>query len=633
MDPLRVAVCGGGRMGRIRWGLLQTLPGASPVGVFDSSADVRASLAAADIPTFASLQTLLPLVDALIVCTWTMEHKPLIFAAAAAGKHVFCEKPLAHGREEIAQCHARASAANILLRTGWMKRHDPKFLALKTALGAEPWLHISMVNRDNPFPDPSLLCKMGDLWADCAVHEMNLALWFSGGEMPATVSASGSRSFNAGAIDRTATLLTFKDGRTISIENSRHSPEGRGYDQRVEVVTRSRCLRAEDAPGERYHSFGDRYAEAFRAELALFVEEAAARMGGGGGGGGGGAPQAAPCDEPVARLAELALESHLRRAAVPVEGSGGGGGGGGGGPTLRFLGHGKFGRAMAAIAARTPFTLLPPATRASGGAGAAAADGGAAGAVYVVTPDEEHAAHAEACLAAGKHVLVEKPVLGFARVRAQAMSNACVLMVGFQRRFDAAFCAAKAAMAARAAPPAAVDIFSAEPGPAAGSFAGSAALRARVAENSLVHDVDLLRWLLPAGSAWEVQAVEAAREGMAVRVLFTHEGGGTTLGTIRFAREAAQYSQWVSFDGARFGHDTAPTQRADGQHWVDAYEPACACAATPPAAARHRWRLPRSPPTHPPTICTRRGHVQPLPRACVGARSGPHAARLVCAHL
>ena len=51
------------------------------------------------------------------------------------------------------------------------------------------------------------------------------------------MTAVGSTSFNAGAIDRTSTLLSFADGRSICIENTRHSPPERGYDQRIEVVT------------------------------------------------------------------------------------------------------------------------------------------------------------------------------------------------------------------------------------------------------------------------------------------------------------------------------------------------------------------------------------------------------------
>src|SRR5438093_1028495 len=65
-------------------------------GVFDPDPERAEDFArASGAPVCASEEAVLDGCDAVYVCTWTAEHRRLVEAAAARGRAVFCEKPLA----------------------------------------------------------------------------------------------------------------------------------------------------------------------------------------------------------------------------------------------------------------------------------------------------------------------------------------------------------------------------------------------------------------------------------------------------------------------------------------------------------------------------------------------------------
>ena len=124
---------------------------------------------------------------------------------------------------------------------------------------------------------------------------------------------------------------------------------------------------------------------------------------------------------------------------------------------LRLLGAGSFGGYIATLLRKYParhnFEVLPPFTRSSGLAWEAdVLRDGKTEAVYICTPDAQHGPQAIACLGAGKAVLVEKPVLGWAAVRdaAQAAGARGWVHVGFQRRHDSEYLRARAHCATHA---------------------------------------------------------------------------------------------------------------------------------------------------------------------------------------
>lgn len=130
MSDIRVGLVGCGGMGKSLVGQLKTIEGAALVAGADPFSEARDALAEEyGVPVFESIGELLggAEVDAIIVATPNDGHAPNTIAAAEAGKHVFCEKPMAL---TLADCRAMIDAcakANVKLQIGQVLRYLPDF--------------------------------------------------------------------------------------------------------------------------------------------------------------------------------------------------------------------------------------------------------------------------------------------------------------------------------------------------------------------------------------------------------------------------------------------------------------------------------------------------------------------------
>jgi len=141
MDKLRIGVIGAGTVAQVMHlpNLARMTDRFALAGVFDPSAKVRGYVAGRfGVPVFAEVDALLaaPL-DAVVVCSPDALHGEQVQAALAAGLHVFCEKPLAYGGEDIAAMIAARDAADRVLQVGYMKRFDPAYERLLELLPPE----------------------------------------------------------------------------------------------------------------------------------------------------------------------------------------------------------------------------------------------------------------------------------------------------------------------------------------------------------------------------------------------------------------------------------------------------------------------------------------------------------------
>ena len=66
-------------------------------------------------------------IDAVIVVSPTVYHKDLVVAAAQAGKHILCEKPMAMTVEECDAMIQAAEENGVKLQIGFMRRFDASF--------------------------------------------------------------------------------------------------------------------------------------------------------------------------------------------------------------------------------------------------------------------------------------------------------------------------------------------------------------------------------------------------------------------------------------------------------------------------------------------------------------------------
>ena len=75
-----------------------------------------------------------PDVDAVWICSPSQFHADQIKACAAAGKHVFCEKPIATDLPETIEAINACNSAGVKLMTALQRRFDPNFARVKEAI-------------------------------------------------------------------------------------------------------------------------------------------------------------------------------------------------------------------------------------------------------------------------------------------------------------------------------------------------------------------------------------------------------------------------------------------------------------------------------------------------------------------
>jgi myo-inositol 2-dehydrogenase/D-chiro-inositol 1-dehydrogenase len=246
-----VAVFGAGRIGRIHAGNLARHPAARIKYVVDVNRVAASELAAqygamvveADI-ALADAQ-----VGASVICSSTDTHADLIERSAAAGKHIFCEKPVDLDLDRARACARAVEAAGVVCMIGFQRRFDPTFAAIKSRLDAgeigTPEMLI-VTSRDPGAPPVEYIRRSGGIFKDMLIHDFDVFRWILDDEAQ-TVHASGScltdpAILDAGDADCTAVTIRTKRGRLCQINTTRRAAYG--YDQRFEVLGSGGMLQA-----------------------------------------------------------------------------------------------------------------------------------------------------------------------------------------------------------------------------------------------------------------------------------------------------------------------------------------------------------------------------------------------------
>jgi D-apiose dehydrogenase len=132
-----IALLGAGYAARIQLACWQEIPGAAVIGVWNRSAERARALAAEfGVPSFAELDELLvqPAVDAVDIATAVETHRDYALQAAAAGKHVLCQKPLAPSFAEAVALVRDCEAAGVRLMVNENWRWRPWYRAARDLL-------------------------------------------------------------------------------------------------------------------------------------------------------------------------------------------------------------------------------------------------------------------------------------------------------------------------------------------------------------------------------------------------------------------------------------------------------------------------------------------------------------------
>ena len=294
---MRLGLIGLGRIGAFHADTLSHLDGVDSLVVTDAVPAVTASVAerfgaeAADSPEALISSG----VDGIVIAAATDAH-----TAADQGRRrrrhpgVLREAAVRRSSPRPSPSPGYVNASGVPVQIGYPRRFDPAFRrgprrrgrpassAGCTPCGRPPW-----TRRRAP---RGYIAVSGGIFRDCSVHDFDTVRWVTGREVVevyATGSARGDDFFaEFGDVATAQTLLTFDDGATAVVSNTRYN--ARGYDVRLELHGTGDSVAAgwtDNTPLRNLEPgvelagrdalatfFMDRLADAFRAELTAFTE-------------------------------------------------------------------------------------------------------------------------------------------------------------------------------------------------------------------------------------------------------------------------------------------------------------------------------------------------------------------------
>ena len=290
-----VGVIGTGRIGKLHIEhLSQNIPEADLIAICSLDPETAESLAVqfnirtttTDYHTLISNSQ----IDAVVVASSTDTHVEICQAAAVAGKHIFCEKPIALALDQIDETLASVEDASVKFQVGFNRRFDKNFMKVREAIvsGEIGDPHILRITSRDPAPPPIEYVKIsGGMFIDMTIHDFDMARYLIGDEVDEIYAVGGVRIDpkigEVGDIDTAIITLRFQNGVLATIDNSRQAVYG--YDQRVEVFGSkgmisvgnplTNTVNFSGSEGRRIASplyfFLERYKDAYLSEMQAFI--------------------------------------------------------------------------------------------------------------------------------------------------------------------------------------------------------------------------------------------------------------------------------------------------------------------------------------------------------------------------
>jgi myo-inositol 2-dehydrogenase/D-chiro-inositol 1-dehydrogenase len=290
-----VALIGSGRMGAFHAETVaRRLPAARLVAVADPAPGAAERLAGAlgADRAYADVAQLWddPAVDAVVIAAPARSHADLVVAAAAAGKHVFCEKPMAVTLPDADRAIDAARAAGVVLQVGFNRRFATDWRAARALLDAgtlgTPRLLRSLTRDPGGF-DPSRVLP-DTIFLETLIHDFDTLRYLNPAAEAVEVYATGDALVepawrDRGLLDTAVVTVRFDNGAMAVAEACFEAAYG--YDVRGEVLGSGgmatmgdgrRSGMAFSGPAGRLVETvrGDQelFPDAYTAELAAFVE-------------------------------------------------------------------------------------------------------------------------------------------------------------------------------------------------------------------------------------------------------------------------------------------------------------------------------------------------------------------------
>ena len=293
---MNIAVIGTGRMGSVHVrNLVRSIPEANLVAICDIRLDVaqawRMNLASQRVVKDYHDLLADKSIEAVLIATSTDTHAFIMKDVAAAGKHIFCEKPLALDLDSIDDALAVVEKAGVKLQVGFNRRFDKSFQRVHQIVDSgEIWQTMHPAHHQ-PRPGTArhgIPRVSGGMFLDMTIHDFDMARFLIGDveEIYAIGNVLVAPELNEiGDVDTNIVTLKFANGALGTIDNSRQAVYG--YDQRLEVFCSNGIAMAANETVKTtvvkeirngFHSariphfFMKRYAPCYVEEVQQFIE-------------------------------------------------------------------------------------------------------------------------------------------------------------------------------------------------------------------------------------------------------------------------------------------------------------------------------------------------------------------------
>ena len=232
-----------------------------------------------------------PEIDAVLICSSTNTHADISLEAIAAGKHVFCEKPVSQDIAKIREVMEKLKGTKLKYQVGFNRRFDHNFEAVRAAVanGDVGDVHIVRItSRDPAPPPPEYAAVSGGMFLDMTIHDFDMVRYLTASDV-VEVFANGAVLVDpligkAGDIDTAIISLKMANGALAVIDNSRKAAYG--YDQRAEIFgskgqasvsndTNSSLILSSETgvhAEKPLYFFLERYMASFTKEVRMFVQ-------------------------------------------------------------------------------------------------------------------------------------------------------------------------------------------------------------------------------------------------------------------------------------------------------------------------------------------------------------------------
>ena len=305
--PVRIGLIGSGWMGAFHAeSVARRVPGAALAAIADPNTESAQSLALqlGTAKVTASAEDIFadPEIDAVVIASPARFHSPLIAEAAAAGKHIFCEKPAGQSLAELDAALAAVEQAGVHFQIGFNRRYADDFRAAKEDLAAgaagTPQLLRSLTRDPGTGSIPNAArVPAWTIFLETLIHDFDTLNWFNEGAEPIEVYAVADALVepslrNQGFLDTAVVTIRYSNG-AIAVAEANFSALY-GYDVRGEVFGSKGMVqagRATETEARRYTAEGlsadtprlnvELFRQAYTDELADFAASVRAKRDGG----------------------------------------------------------------------------------------------------------------------------------------------------------------------------------------------------------------------------------------------------------------------------------------------------------------------------------------------------------------